>query len=83
MKNDNINDIQNENMFNEMTEENLDKEKVETIINDYLFTERKPNEEEVINALEKQPSILHRDTIGVRITDKIVNFVKTFIDGIN
>ena len=64
-------------------EENLDKEKVETIINDYLFTERKPNEEEVINALVKQPSILHRDTIGVRITDKIVNFVKTFIDGIN
>lgn len=63
-------------------EEKLDKEKVEIIINDYLFTERKPNEEEVINALEKQPSILHRDTIGVRITDKIVSFVKTFIDGI-
>jgi type I restriction enzyme R subunit len=64
-------------------DEKLDKEKVEIIINDYLFTERKPNEEEVINALDKQPSILHRDTIGIRITDKIVNFVKTFIDGIN
>lgn len=64
-------------------EETLDKEKVEKIISDYLFTERKPNEEEVIEALEKQPSILQRETIGVRITDKIINFVKTFIDGIN
>ncbi|MGG7034456.1 MAG: type I restriction endonuclease subunit R [Flavobacterium sp.] len=64
-------------------EEKLDKEKVETIISDYLFTERKPNEEEVIDALEKQPSILHRDTIGKRITNRIVDFVKTFIDGIN
>jgi type I restriction enzyme R subunit len=64
-------------------EEKLDKDKIEAIISDYLFTERKPNEEEVINALEKQPSILHRDTTGVRITDKIVSFVKTFIDGIN
>jgi len=64
------------------SEETLDKQKVENIINDYLFTERKPNEEEVISALEKQPSILHRDTIGQRITDKILNFVKTFIDGI-
>ena len=64
-------------------EETLDKEKVEKIISDYLFTERKPNEEEVIEALEKQPSILQRETIGLRITDKIINFVKTFIDGIN
>ncbi len=64
-------------------DENLDKERIESIISNYLFTERKPNEEEVIKALVKQPSILHRDTIGVRITDKIVNFVKTFIDGIN
>lgn len=63
-------------------DENLDKDKIETIISDYLFTERKPNEEEVINALVKQPSILHRDTIGIRITDKIIDFVKTFIDGI-
>lgn len=63
-------------------DESLDKERIETIISNYLFTERKPNEEEVIKALVKQPSILHRDTIGVRITDKIIDFVKTFIDGI-
>jgi hypothetical protein len=37
MKNDNINDIQNENMFNEMTEENLDKEILESLTNNIEF----------------------------------------------
>ena len=64
-------------------EEKLQPFKVEDIINDYLFTERKPNEDQIINALEKQPSVLERETLGKRITDKIINFVNTFIDGIN
>lgn len=62
--------------------EALKQDKVEDIINDYLFTGRMATEEEVIEALEKQPSVLQRETISTRITEKIKDFVKTFINGI-
>ena len=40
-------------------------------------------EDEVIEALEKQPSVLQRESISNRITEKIKDFVKTFINGID
>jgi type I restriction enzyme R subunit len=40
-------------------------------------------EDEVIEALEKQPSVLQRESISTRITEKIKDFVKTFINGID
>ena len=64
-----------------MTEE-LKQDKVEGIINDFLFTGRMATEDEVIDALEKQPSVLHRETISNRITEKIKDFIKTFINGV-
>ncbi|CAM1348415.1 type I restriction endonuclease subunit R [Tenacibaculum crassostreae] len=65
------------------TVEALKQDKVEDIINDYLFTGRMATEDEVIEALEKQPSVLHRESISNRITEKIKDFVKTFINGID
>lgn len=65
------------------TEESLKQAKVEDIINDYLFTGRMATEDEVIEALEKQPSVLQRESISTRITEKIKDFVKTFINGID
>jgi len=53
-------------------EETLNQDKVETIINDYLFTGRMATEDEVIDALEKQPSVLQRESISNRVTDKIL-----------
>lgn len=64
------------------TTEALDKNKVEDIINDFLFTGRMATEDEVIEALEKQPSVLQRESISNRITEKIKDFVKTFINGV-
>lgn len=64
-------------------EETLNQDKVETIINDYLFTGRMATEDEVIDALEKQPSVLQRESISNRVTDKILNFITTFINGVN
>ncbi|OUS10458.1 deoxyribonuclease HsdR [Nonlabens dokdonensis] len=61
----------------------LQPDKVESIINDYMFTGRMATEDEVIEALEKQPSVLQRETISVRITEKIKDFVKTFINGVD
>jgi type I restriction enzyme R subunit len=64
-------------------EESLRQDKVEDIINDYLFTGRIATEDEVIEALEEQPSVLQREKISTRITEKIKEFVKTFINGID
>ncbi len=63
--------------------EALKQNKVEDIINDFLFTGRMATEDEVIEALEKQPSVLQRESISKRITEKIKDFVKTFINGVD
>jgi type I restriction enzyme R subunit len=63
--------------------EALDQNRVEDIINDYLFTGRMANEDEVIEALEDQPSVLQRESISNRITKKIQDFIKTFVNGVD
>lgn len=63
--------------------EALQQDKVENIINDFLFTGKMATEDEVIEALEKQPSVLQRESISNRITEKIKDFVKTFISGVD
>jgi type I restriction enzyme R subunit len=65
------------------TAEALNQDRVEEIINDFLFTGRMATEDEVIEALEKQPSVLQRESISIRITEKIKDFVKTFINGVD
>lgn len=75
-------DIETKKALQQLCEvEKLNTEKVDKIISTYLFTERTPKEDNIIKALHQQPSILERETISQRITDKILNFVKTFIDG--
>ncbi len=63
-------------------EENLDNEKLEEVIGNYLFTEKKPLRDDVIGLLNKRPALKERANVAVRITDKILRFVETFIDGI-
>ena len=62
-------------------EEKLPSDKLQTIVSDYLFTERKPMRDDVINLLEKKPKIRERKKVGERIIDKVVGFVETFING--
>jgi type I restriction enzyme R subunit len=64
------------------TTKSFKQQKVEDIINDFLFTGRMITEDEVIEALEKQPSILQRETISNRVTEKIKDFIKNFINGV-
>jgi len=65
------------------TSESLKKDKIEDIINDFLFTGRMATEDEVIEALEQQPSVLQRESISNRITEKIKDFIKTFLNGVD
>lgn len=63
-------------------EENLSIEKTEKIVEGYLFTEREPLRDEVLDLIEgAKPTILLRKSIGDRILKKIIGFVDTFITG--
>jgi len=64
-------------------EENLSPEKTEKLIENYLFSEQEPLRDEVLDLIQgEKPTILERKKTGDRILDKIVNFVKTFVNGI-
>lgn len=63
-------------------EENLSTDKVEKIIEGYLFAEREPLRDEVLDLiLGDKPSVLERKKVGDRILSKILKFVETFING--
>jgi type I restriction enzyme, R subunit len=65
-------------------EENLSSPKAEKLIEDYLFAEREPLRDEVLDLIEgEQPSVLLRKKTGDRILNKIIEFVETFINGVS
>lgn len=63
-------------------EENLDPQQLQEVIGKYLFTEKKPMRDDVIGLMKKRPALKERATVAERVTDKILGFVETFINGI-
>ncbi len=63
-------------------EEGLDSEKLEKVIGDYMFTEKIPLRDDIIGTMNTRPSLKERKTKAERITNKILEFVETFISGI-
>lgn len=70
--------------FNQLVnEEKLSAEKTQSLIEDYLYAEREPLRDEILELLEgEQPTLLERKKTGDRILKKILDFVDTFINGI-
>lgn len=64
-------------------DESLDNKKLQDVIGQYLFTEKKPLRDDVIGLLNKRPALKDRATIAERVTSKIIQFVETFISGIS
>ncbi|GER61044.1 type I restriction endonuclease [Patiriisocius marinus] len=65
------------------TEENLSEEKTQKLIENYLYAEREPLRDEVLDLIEgEKPSVLKRKKLGDKILKQIVEFVETFINGI-
>lgn len=65
-------------------EENLSSEKTQKLIEDYLYAEREPLRDQLLDLIEgDKPSVLKRKSIGDRILSKLVNFVDTFINGMD
>lgn len=62
-------------------EENLDQAKLNRVIANYLFTEKKPLRDEVIDTMNKKPGLRERKTSSERIIDKIKGFIETFVNG--
>jgi type I restriction enzyme, R subunit len=69
--------------FNQLVkDENLSAGKTEKLIEDYLFAERTPLRDEVLELIDgEKPSLLHRKKVGDIILRKILDFVETFING--
>ncbi|WP_026776115.1 type I restriction endonuclease subunit R [Polaribacter sp. Hel_I_88] len=65
-------------------EENLSSEKTQKLIEDYLYAEREPLRDELLDLIVgTKPNVLKRKSIGDRILNKVVNFVETFINGMD
>src|SRR5690554_2614863 len=65
-----------------VNEEQLSAEKTEKLIEDYLYAEREPLRDELLDLIEgEKPSVLKRKSIGDRLLNKVVDFVETFING--
>ena len=70
--------------FNAMTkEEKLDPVKLQAVLANYLFTERKPLRDEGLDMLPARPKLLERKPIAKRVIARMMGFVETFISGMN
>jgi type I restriction enzyme R subunit len=69
--------------FNQLvTDEKLSAERTQSLIEDYLYAEREPMRDEILNLIEgEKPGLLQRKTMGERILKKLITFVDTFING--
>ncbi len=62
--------------------ENLNAKELEKVINNYIYTQRKPLTPHIKKMLINQPKILELNTTLERIKLKIVDFVDLFFEGI-
>lgn len=62
-------------------EENLDYQKLVDLVSNYLFTEKEPLRDEIIEVMKERPSLRDRATSSERVLGKVKDFVETFIEG--
>lgn len=63
------------------TEEKIEPQKLEKLLNTYAFASRLPREQEIVDSLNFKPKILERKPIIQRVADRIKSFIDTFIEG--
>ncbi|WP_439474808.1 type I restriction endonuclease subunit R [Algoriphagus formosus] len=65
-------------------EEKLSADKTKDLIENYLFSEREPIRDQVLELIEgEKPKALQRKPVGNRILKKVIDFVETFIENLN
>ncbi len=77
--------VEQEKAFLKMVEEEkLSKEKTQTLIENYLYSEQEPMRDEILELIVgEKPTLLQRKTTGERILRRIIDFVEMFINGIS
>ncbi|WP_227521268.1 hypothetical protein [Raoultella sp. T31] len=63
------------------SEERLDSIKLTGLLDNYLFTDVMPREDEVAETLIWTPKILERKNVRARVYDRVRNVIETFING--
>lgn len=63
------------------SEERLDSIKLTGLLDNYLFTDVMPREDEVAETLTRTPKILERKNVRARVYDRVRNVIETFING--
>jgi type I restriction enzyme R subunit len=63
-----------------VADEKLNGDKLKKLTEDYIFTQRTPTKQEVVDLLEHQPSIMQRASVGDLILSKFMNFINTFFN---
>jgi type I restriction enzyme R subunit len=62
-------------------DENIQPAQFEKLLQTYVFANRLPRDQEIVEALSFKPKILERKSILERVADKIQIFINTFIEG--
>ena len=62
--------------------EKLNGKQLETVVNTYIYTKRKPLRNDVLGLLDTKPKIRERKRVFERILMKIEDFVDIFFEGI-
>ena len=63
-------------------EEGLMTDKLQNIIDKYLYTGLKPRRDDLANTLVQKPKVLERHNIIKRLASKVNKFIETFIEGV-
>lgn len=63
-------------------EEGLMTDKLQTLIDEFLYSGRKPRGDDIVAALQSQPKVLERSSIVKRVSTKLNEFINTFIEGV-
>ena len=61
-------------------EENLKEDRLQNILDSYLYTGRMPRNADIAETLKVQPGILRRKSILGRVSEKLNKFIETFFD---
>ena len=61
--------------------EQMHPESLRALLEQYLFEQRLPREQEIVEALTFQPKILERQSIIKRVSEKVKSFIDTFYEG--
>ena len=59
-------------------EEQLEKSQFKALIDAYIYSGQEPNKDQILNCLDKLPSIFQREVISNKIIDKMRDFVNLF-----